>query len=146
VAGFAEAVVDLEGFVEVGIVDQALPAEGGAGLFEVDAHDEAEFVGELGDGGFEEFGVLAGGVGVVDGAGADDDEEAVVFAVEDVDDLLAGLEDGGGGLLGDGQLFFEEDGWQDDFGPGDAEVICGKEHRVRFVGFGCRDGVAGRGL
>ena len=72
VAGFAEAVVNLEGLVEVGIVDEALPAEGGAGLLEVDAHDEAEFAGVLGDGGFEKLGVGAGGFGVVDGAGADD--------------------------------------------------------------------------
>jgi len=50
VSGLAEAVVDLEGFVEVGIVDEALPAEGGARLFEVDAHDDAEITGELGDG------------------------------------------------------------------------------------------------
>ena len=56
---------------------------------------------------FEEFGVLAGGVGVVDGAGADDDEQAMVFAVEDVDDFVAGFEDGGGGGFGDGELFFE---------------------------------------
>ena len=50
-AGLAEAVVDLEGLVEVGVVDEALPAEGGAGFFEVDAHDDAEIAGELGDGG-----------------------------------------------------------------------------------------------
>ena len=86
-----------------GIVDEALPAEGGAGLFEVDAHDDAELVGELGDGGLEEFGVFAGGFGVVNGAGADDDDEArSVFAVEDVDDFVAGLEDGGGGRFGEG--------------------------------------------
>ncbi len=52
-ASLAEAVVDLEGLVEVGVVDEALPAEGGAGLFEVDAHDDAEVAGVLGDGAFE---------------------------------------------------------------------------------------------
>jgi hypothetical protein len=132
VAGFAEAVVDLEGFVEVGVVDEALPAECGAGFFEVDAHDEAEFLGELCDGAFEELGVFAGGVGVVDRAGADDDDEAIVFAVEDVDDLGAGLEDGGGGGFGDGEFFFKKNRREDDFGPGYAKVISGKEHRSHF--------------
>ena len=34
--------------------------------------------GELGDGGLEKAGVFAGGLGVVDRAGADEDEEARV--------------------------------------------------------------------
>jgi len=132
-ACLAEAVVDLEGFVEVGVVDEALPAEGGAGLFEVDTHDDAEIAGVFGDGGLQEFGVLAGGVGVVNGAGAHDDEEAMVFAVEDLDDFGAGFVDGRGGGFGDGEFFFESDGREDDFGPGDAKVIGGKEHGSRLA-------------
>jgi len=132
-AGFAEAVVDLEGLVEVGVVDEALPAEGGAGLLEVDAHDDAEFAGVLGDSGFEEFGVLARGFGVVNGARADDYEEAMVFAVKDLDDLGAGLVDGRRGRFGERELFFKGDGGKDDFGPCDAKVIGGKEHGSRLA-------------
>lgn len=132
-AGLAEAVIDLEGFIEVGVVDEALPAEGGAGLFEVDAHDDAEIAGVFGDCGLEEFGVLARGVSVVDRARADDDEEAMVFAVEDFDDLGAGFIDGRGGGFGDGEFFFDGDGRKDDFGPGDAKVIGGKEHGSRLA-------------
>ena len=43
----AQAVVDLEGLIEMGVVDEALPADGGAGLLEVDAHDDAQVGGKL---------------------------------------------------------------------------------------------------
>ena len=55
----AQAVVDLVGAVEMRIVDEALPADGGAGLLKVDAHDDVEVGGELGDGGLEQGGVFA---------------------------------------------------------------------------------------
>jgi hypothetical protein len=42
----AEAVVDAVRLVEEGIVDQALPAEGGARFLEIDAHDDAQLGGE----------------------------------------------------------------------------------------------------
>jgi hypothetical protein len=43
-AGDAQALVDVEGAVEVRVVDEALPADGGARLLEVDAHDDQEVV------------------------------------------------------------------------------------------------------
>ena len=94
VTSFAEAIVDAEGLVEVGVVDEALPAEGGARLLEVDAHDDAEILREFGDSGFEARAVLARGFGVVNGAGADDYDEAMVLSLENVADLAARLEDG----------------------------------------------------
>ena len=69
----------------------------------------------------------------MDGAGAYDDEEAMVFAVEDLDDLGAGFVDGRGGRFGDGEFFFDGDGRKDDFGPGDAKVIGRKEHGSRLL-------------
>ena len=69
----------------------------------------------------------------MNGAGAHDDEEAMVFAVEDLDDFGAGFVDGRGGGFGDGEFFFESDGREDDFGPGDAKVIGGKEHGSRLA-------------
>jgi len=70
----------------------------------------------------------------VDRAGADDDEQAAVFAVEDVDDLVTSFEDGGGGCFGDRQFCFDGVGWEDNFGPGDAKVICGEEHGSHLDG------------
>ena len=94
VAGFAQAVVDAEGLIEVGVVDKALPAKGSARLLEVDAHDDAELLREFGDGGFEAGAVFACGLGVVNGAWANDYDETVVFSLENVADLAARLEDG----------------------------------------------------
>jgi hypothetical protein len=120
----ALAVVYQLGMVEVGVVDEAIPADGGAGLLELDAHDDGEGVGELVDVGLELGGILAGGGGVVDGAGADDDEQAAVAAGEDLADLGAGGDYGRGGALRDGELFVEEDGRKDDLRPPDPEIIC----------------------
>ena len=47
VAREPQAVVDVEAAVEIGIVDQALPADRGARLLEIDAHDDLEAVGQL---------------------------------------------------------------------------------------------------
>ena len=80
----AQAVVDVEAAVEIGVVDQALPADGGARLLEIDAHDDLEPVAEALAERDEAAGVVEGGGGIVDGAGADDDGEAVIGAVEDV--------------------------------------------------------------
>ena len=69
----AQAVVDPIRLIEVGIVDEALPADDGAGLLKVDAHDDAQIGGELGDGGFEQGGILARGFDVMNGAGTGED-------------------------------------------------------------------------
>ena len=73
-------------------------------------------------------GVLARGLGVVDGAGAGEDQQARVAAVEDGGDFVAGVEDGRRGGFGDGPLFLQKDRGQDDFGPLDAEIFGGVEH------------------
>src|ERR1035437_6963586 len=127
-AGEAQAVVDFEGLIEMGVVDEALPSDGGAGLLEVDAHDDAQVGGKLFDGGVEEGGVLAGGLGVVNGAGADEGEQARVAAVEDGGDFVAGVEDGSRGGFGYRALFLKEYRGKDNLGPLDAEIFSGVEH------------------
>ena len=52
----------------------------------------------------EEGGVLLGGLGVVDRARTDDDQEAVILSREDAGGLLAGLGDHLGGPFGRTQL------------------------------------------
>ncbi len=80
--GHPQAGVHVAGVVQVRVVDQALPAGGGAGLLEVDAHDDEEVVAQVVGPSGEALGVLTGGLDVMDAAGADDDEEPVVLAVE----------------------------------------------------------------
>lgn len=109
-AADAQALVDLEGGIDVRVVDEALPADGGAGLLEVGAHDDAEVAGEAGGDVLEAGAVLEGGGGVVDGAGPDDDEEAVVLAHDDVGGLVAAADDGLQGRVRHGDLGGEEGG------------------------------------
>jgi hypothetical protein len=81
-AGHAQARVDVAGAVEVGIVDQALPADGRPRLLEVHAHHHEQVVGEPFGLGAQLLGVLACGLDVVDAAGADDDHQPVIVAIE----------------------------------------------------------------
>lgn len=88
-----QALVDGVAFVDIWIVDQALPADCCSWLFEVGAHDDAEvifqLVGELDEAGA----VFYGSFGVVEGAWADHDEETVITLLDDFDGLFAAFVD-----------------------------------------------------
>ena len=92
-AGDAQAGVDVAGAVEVRVVDQSLPAGRGARLLEVDAHRDQQVVVQLPRLLGEALGVVEGRGDVVDAAGADHDQQAVVAAVEHADHLLAPADD-----------------------------------------------------
>src|SRR4029450_3150600 len=76
------------GAVERRSADEPLPADGGARLLEVDAHDDEQGVrpppGEL----RQPPGVVECGLGIVDGAGADDRDQPRVAAGDDRADRL----------------------------------------------------------
>lgn len=74
---YAEALVDLEGLVDIWVIDQPLPANSRARLLEVSAHDNAEITGQLVGESLEALAVLESCGGVVDGAWAADYEKAV---------------------------------------------------------------------
>lgn len=109
-ARHAETLVNLERRIDIGIVDQALPADGSSGLLQVGAHDNAEIVPELVSENLELSGVLVGGFGVVDGARADDDKQAVAAAHDDVGCVISSLDDSVDGLLRHGNLCREQGG------------------------------------
>ena len=90
-AGDAQAFVDAVGLIEVRVVDQALPADGGAGLLEVHPHDDLERVGIARTHLLEATGVVDGSGRIVDGARADHHQQAVVLAGHDVVDAAAGV-------------------------------------------------------
>jgi hypothetical protein len=102
-AGLFHADVDAEAVVHEGVVDVALPAHRGARLFEIDAHDDlqrvADFVGQR----LQAAGVVEAGHRVVDRAGADDDEQAVILALEYPAQQVAPVHDGSGGRERDRQ-------------------------------------------
>ncbi len=89
-----DAVREVATVVEVRVVDEALPADGRARFLEIDAHDDgktvADFLAEL----HEFLSVLHSRDGVVDRAGANDDEEAIVLSTDDGVGFLASLPDG----------------------------------------------------
>ena len=125
----AQPIIDFVGLIEVWIVDKPLPANGGAGLFEVNAHDDAQIRIELRNRLFEQGGIVERCLGIVDGAGTSEHEEAGVLCVQDGGDFSTRVEDGGRGGFCDGTLFLEKDWRENNFGPLDANVFCGAKHR-----------------
>lgn len=110
-AGNAKTLVDLVRLIDIWIVDQTLPSDGCAWLLEVGAHDNAEVAGELLGEGLQARAVLERGGWIVDGAWADDDQEAVVLAHDNLDGILATLDDGLESRLGDWDLGEEKLWW-----------------------------------
>ncbi len=103
----AQAFVDPEAAVEARIVDQALPADGGARLLEIDAHQDQQVVRMAVALGLEAARVLQRRIEVVDRARADHDQQAVVGAVQDAVDRRARLVGGRRSRLG-GRIFAQD--------------------------------------
>lgn len=122
-AGDAQALVDLVRLIDVWVIDQTLPSDGCAWLLKVGAHNDAEVAGELLGELLEAGAVLERGGGVVDGAWADDNDEAVVLAHDDLDGILASLDDGLQGGIGDWDLGEEELWWDQWILPKNCSVI-----------------------
>jgi len=102
--GAAQAGFYVVSAVEVGVVDESFPADGGARFFEVDAHDDFEGVVEFAAEGGQASGVIEGGFRVMNGAGADEDQDPGIGPVEDVLDGFATGDDGASGCLVQRQL------------------------------------------
>jgi hypothetical protein len=82
-AGKLQAFGDVERVVHVRVVDQALPAGGGARFLEIHAHHDeqriGDFVGDL----LQPPGVIHRGIRIMDRARADHDHQAVILAIQD---------------------------------------------------------------
>jgi hypothetical protein len=85
----AQTFVDPEAIVETRIVDQALPADGRARLFEVDAHHDQQIVLETRHFLLQSRGVFDGRIDIVNRTRADHDQQAIVGTVQDTMDVLA---------------------------------------------------------
>ena len=107
-AGHFQSLVDGVAVVHVRVIDVALPADGGAGLLEVDAHQDEQVVGEGIGLCLELAGVVHGLRVVMDGAGTDNDQQAIVLAGEDAADRRTAVLDQLGGGVGGGQPFLKQ--------------------------------------
>jgi hypothetical protein len=136
----AQALVDAEAAVEAGIVDQALPADRGARLLEVDAHQDLELAGMAHPFRGQAGGVLARRGRIVDRAWADDDDETVVALVEDAADGLARAVHRVGDGKGGGRLGNHLGGGRKRFHALDAQVVDGMQHGRAPVVPGTRGG------
>ena len=119
----AQAEVDIEGTVEVGVVDEPFPAHGGARFFKINAHHDQQLFFVFFAQGQQALGVFEGGFGIVDGTGADDNEQALVAAVHQVGNPVAGGLHQIGGSFADGQFVEVGDGGQQFADAADAYVV-----------------------
>ncbi len=97
-AGQFQPFIDVETAVQARIIDEPLPADDGTRLLEVGAHHDAQALFVLFTQGVQTQSVFVGGGGIVDGAGADDDQQALILTGQNGFHLAAGIQQ----VLGDG--------------------------------------------
>lgn len=74
----------METAVQVRIIDQTFPADGGAGFFEIDPHDDLKIIGEMTAKLCKLFRIFFSCSRVMNGAGSDDDKQTVILSVNDI--------------------------------------------------------------
>ena len=130
-----QAEVDVEGVIELRVVDEALPAHRGARLLEIHAHDHQQAACPGVRLFLQPRGVLAGCLGIVDRARPDDDQQPAVAPGDDVACLLAGIEHQARLIRGKRQLV-DQFGGRAHFGhAGNAHVVGVVLHRAFQVPF-----------
>lgn len=102
--GNLNTLVDVVRVVDVGVVDQTLPADRGPGLLKIGPHDDAQVILQLLGKTSETLSVLDGSLGVMDTTGTNQDQEAVRLAADDVTGLNTAVEDGEEGVSGETDL------------------------------------------
>lgn len=107
-AGNADTLVDVVRVIDVGVVDQSLPANSGTGLLEVSPHHNAELIAQLSGQITQECGVFDGGFGVMDTARADDNEHPVRFAANDLTSFDTAVEDSKEGVCSEADFILDQ--------------------------------------
>ena len=78
-----QAFLQMAGLVHVRIIDQSLPSDRGSRFFEIDAHENAEHIGEFLAEAGQTARVVERGLGVVDRTGTNDGQKAFVAPLQD---------------------------------------------------------------
>jgi hypothetical protein len=96
---------DIAGAVEVWVVDEAFPADGGSWLFKVRPHHDQEAITEGIGNRFELGRIFVGGIRIVNRAGAHDDQQPIpIPAMENMTDRFSALDHERRRLVGNGQF------------------------------------------
>ena len=132
-AADAQALVDLVRSVASRVVDESLPADHGAGFFEINPHDNQQVLPMSFSDRSQQISVVERGGGVMNRAWPRDNEQMIVFTLHDGGDFAAGLRDLFAGSIRQRDLFGEQAGSDEWFGGADAQV-GGFRHRKRERG------------
>jgi len=127
----------------VRVVDESLPADGGAWFLEVDPHDDLKIVAVLINQWLEFLSVVDGGGRIVDRARADHDEQAVVLAFENGVSFATCGGDKLGDLVGDGLEVVQDRRGNQGIEAGNAEVVgsvLGHRGKLQALGAGWQGG------
>ncbi len=96
---------DVTGAVQVGIVDQTLPADGSPRFLKIGSHDDQEPVTQLVCDRFQLEGIFIGSFGIVDRTRTNDQHQSVaILPVKNSADSVSGLYNQRGCLVSDGKL------------------------------------------
>ena len=118
-----QALLELEGVIQVRVVDQPFPAHRSARLLEIDAHHDVQRIVQLRGQRAQAAGVIHGGHRVVNGAGADHHEQAVVLAIQDVANDLATVGHGRAHRIGHRQGLLQLQGREQHFLRVDVDIV-----------------------
>ncbi len=127
-ARHAQAVVDAEAVIHEWIVDQAFPADRGARLFEIHAHDHFQLAGEFRARLDQQVGVFDRRLGIVDGAWADDHHQAVVLTMQDAVQCGARIGDDFASLVRAGKLANQVRRGSQFFQFSDPQIVSARHH------------------
>ena len=115
--------INLKTAIDVGIIDQAFPADDSAWLLEIDAHDNLQVSLVFRSQRYEFFSILDRGFGIVNGAGADDYDETIIATIEDGFAFCAAMFNYSCGFIRERNLFDQDGGWKQRAVTRDATVI-----------------------
>src|SRR5690606_14999769 len=102
-----QAFLNLEGIIQVRIINETFPAHGSTGLFKIDTHDDingvADFFSEL----VQTLSIIFCRLDIVDRAGANHQKNTVILAIQDIANGSTALGYNSTGFVGKRQLLLE---------------------------------------
>ena len=123
-----QALVDVEALVQVGVVDEPLPADRRARLLEVGAHDDDQVIGIARGETRQPFAIFERRGRVVDGTGSGDDDQPRVLALQRVGNRRPRCRDDVGRPFADRDLLVKDRRRDQRAHLPDAEIVGSLEH------------------